>query len=69
MTGDQKMSELRRHLQDLRLESRDLDATIARLSVDPMQDQLRLYRSKKRKLQVKDIITRLESQLIPDLDA
>jgi len=69
MTGDKKMSELRRHLQELRLESRDLDATIARLSVDPTEDQLQFYRSKKRKLQLKDIIARLESQLIPNLDA
>ncbi|CAK0773061.1 conserved hypothetical protein [Gammaproteobacteria bacterium] len=69
MTGNQTMSELRHHLQELHLESRALDATIARLSEDPMQDQLQLYRSKKRKLQLKNIISRLESQLIPDLDA
>jgi hypothetical protein len=32
-------------------------------------DQLRLRRLKKRKLKLKDWISRLESKLIPDLDA
>ena len=32
-------------------------------------DQLLLRRMKKRKLQLKDQIARLKSQLIPDLDA
>ena len=42
---------------------------IDRLQHDPMVDQLRIRRLKKRKLLLKDMITALESELIPDLDA
>jgi hypothetical protein len=58
-----------RHLVELRVEHRDLDEAIARLAADPASNQLHLTRLKKRKLQLKDAITRLESRLIPDLDA
>jgi hypothetical protein len=54
---------------ELRIEHRDLDEAIHRLAADPLADQLRLRRLKKRKLLLKDTIARLESQLIPDLDA
>ena len=56
-------------IAELREEHRDLDEAIARMSEDPSVDQLRLTRLKKRKLKLKDWISRLESQLIPDLDA
>jgi hypothetical protein len=56
-------------LTELREEHRDLDDAIHRLALDPMADQLRLTRLKKRKLLLKDSIARLESSLIPDLDA
>lgn len=56
-------------LNELRIEHRDLDDVIARLSVDTDVDQLRLKRLKKRKLFLKDCIAALESRLIPDLDA
>lgn len=58
-----------RTLSILKSEHRDLDATIARLAVDPGNDELELKRLKKRKLFLKDTIAILESQLIPDLDA
>lgn len=61
--------ELRERLAQLRLEHRDLDDVIARLSQDSATDQLQLVRMKKRKLLLKDMIARLESQLIPDLNA
>lgn len=60
---------LRDQITELRVEHRDLDEAIDRLSADPWPDQLRLTRLKKRKLQLKDAIARLESRLIPDLDA
>ena len=62
-------SETRRLLADLREEHRDLDLAIQRMVMDPLQDQLHLRRLKKRKLKLKDWIARLESKLIPDLDA
>ena len=62
-------SETAQLLAELRIEHRDLDEAIARLSENPSVDQLRLTRMKKRKLKLKDWIASLESQLIPDLDA
>lgn len=56
-------------LKELRIAHRDLDEVIERLSVDPLVDQLQLKRLKKRKLVLKDLINRLESELIPDLKA
>jgi hypothetical protein len=56
-------------LRQLRIEHRDLDEVISRLSLDLHIDQLQLKRLKKRKLLLKDQIARLESQLIPDLNA
>jgi hypothetical protein len=56
-------------LKELRIAHRDLDDVITRLSDDPAVDQLQLKRLKKRKLMLKDLITRLESELIPDLNA
>lgn len=59
----------RETLKELRVAHRDLDDVINRLGEDPVVDQLQLKRLKKRKLYLKDSITRLESQLIPDLNA
>ncbi len=56
-------------LRQLRIEHRDLDEVITRLSLDVHVDELQLKRLKKRKLMLKDQITRLESELIPDLNA
>jgi hypothetical protein len=56
-------------LRDLRVEHRDLDRVISELTVDPAVDQIMLKRLKKRKLMLKDMITQLESDRIPDLNA
>ena len=56
-------------LRQLRIEHRDLDDVITRLSLDFDVDELQLKRLKKRKLMIKDQIAKLESQLIPDLNA
>lgn len=58
-----------RHLVELRQEHRDLDSAIATLAIDAHADELQVRRLKKRKLLLKDCIARLESRLIPDLDA
>ena len=56
-------------LRELRVSHQDLDYLIDSLSHDPMVDQLRIRRLKKRRLVLKDMITQLESELIPDMDA
>ncbi len=56
-------------LRTLRIEHRDLDDIISRLSMDFKVDELQMKRLKRRKLLLKDQIARLESQLIPDLNA
>ncbi len=57
------------HLKELRIAHRDLDETIMELNQNPHVDQLQIRRLKRQKLMLKDMITRLESQLIPDLNA
>lgn len=56
-------------LASLRLEHRDLDDVIALLYSQTPVDQLQIQRMKKRKLLLKDLIMRLESQLLPDIIA
>jgi hypothetical protein len=55
-----------RKLTELKLEHRDLDLAIERLTADASADELTVKRLKKRKLWLKDCIARLESALIPD---
>jgi len=62
-------SEIARKLVELKVEHRDLDMVIARLTADPASDELQVRRLKKRKLRIKDMISYLENKLIPDLDA
>ncbi len=56
-------------LRELRVNHRDLDYLIDSLTHDPMVDQLRVRRLKKKRLVLKDMISQLESELIPDMDA
>lgn len=60
---------LETRLRELEVEHRDLDQIVLHLSAQPGVDELLLKRLKKRKLQLKDQMTRLKSLLIPDLDA
>ncbi|GIK98777.1 MAG: hypothetical protein BroJett029_29860 [Alphaproteobacteria bacterium] len=64
-----EQAELRQRLEELRSEHRDLDDVIRRLADGGPFDQLQLQRLKKRKLLLKDQITRLESKLLPDIIA
>ncbi len=56
-------------LKFLRVEHQDLDQVIKALHANANTDQLLIQRLKKRKLLLKDQIQRLESDLIPDMDA
>ncbi len=60
---------IRRKIEALKVEHRDLDEVIARLSEDHTQDELQIRRLKRRKLLLKDQITLLERQLVPDIPA
>jgi hypothetical protein len=57
---------LRARLVELRVEHRDLDEAIDRLTLTPPEDDLMLRRLKKRKLVIKDRISALERLLDPD---
>jgi len=59
-------SAIARNLAELKLEHRDLDVAIERLTADTSADDLSVKRLKKRKLWLKDCIAKLESALIPD---
>ena len=58
-----------RWLETLRMEHRDLDLAINHLMTSRHHDNMRIQRLKRRKLKLKDAIHKLESELIPDLDA
>lgn len=60
---------IKQRLDELRVEHRDMDEIIHRLIDDPKVDQLQVRRLKKRKLGLKDMILKLESKLIPDIEA
>jgi hypothetical protein len=61
--------ELRKRLELLRIEHRDLDAAIAALTGTGSGDQLQIARLKKRKLAIRDQIAILEDYLLPDIIA
>jgi hypothetical protein len=61
--------EMRKRLEALRIEHRDLDAAIEALSSSGNSDQLQIARLKKRKLLLRDQIVILEDHLIPDIIA
>ena len=62
-------NELRAKLEELRIEHRDLDLAIQRMSETAPFNQLEIQRFKKRKLLLKDQIIKLESKLLPDIIA
>ena len=53
----------------MRQEHRDLDAAIAFMVESGGADVIRVQRMKKRKLALKDRISRLEDRLLPDIIA
>ncbi len=61
--------ELREQLTNLRTEHRSLDDEIIALEATGSADQLLVKRLKKKKLVLKDQITIIEDQLLPDIIA
>ena len=62
-------SGIERKLSELRAAHRALDARIDQLTRDNFPDQIEMQRLKKQKLALKDLIVRLESNLLPDIIA
>ena len=66
---DDNQDQIFAQLHQLESEHRDLDDVIERLGDDKPFDQLKLQRLKKRKLALKDEITKLRSRILPDIIA
>jgi hypothetical protein len=58
-----------KQLEELKLEHRDLDDVIDHLIETRPFDQLQIQRLKKRKLMLKDQMSKLESKILPDIIA
>lgn len=63
------MEQIKQRIIELQIEHRDLDEAIDRLASQSGVDELKLRRMKKRKLQIKDAISLLQMQLVPDVPA
>jgi hypothetical protein len=61
--------ELQAKLNELLTEHRDLDSAIDALVAAGSTDQVQVARLKKRKLRLKDEITMVQGQLVPDIIA
>jgi hypothetical protein len=69
MTVLSEQELLKIQLDELKREHRALDEAISALQTDQHADPLSLSRLKKRKLMLKDRITRIEDELYPDIIA
>lgn len=67
--SEEEKAQIQQRLHALEIEHHDLDDIIDRLAIDPGQDRLQLQRLKKRKLMLKDQISKLRTRLIPDIIA
>jgi len=65
--SEDEISDIKTRVIELKLEHRDLNQLIEQLVRDPSFEELHIKRLKKRKLQVKDELARLENKLIPDI--
>jgi len=66
--ADQEQAEIRLIVARLRQEHEDFDAAINAM-IQTGCDALRIQRMKKKKLAIKDKLTKLEDQIIPDIIA
>ncbi len=66
---DLDVETVKQRIAALKTEHRDLDEAIARLTEQVPADNLQLQRFKKRKLALKDRISKLENTLLPDIIA
>jgi hypothetical protein len=66
---DLEVEALKQRIAALKAEHRDLDEAISRLAERVPFNNLNLQRLKKRRLALKDLIAKLESNLLPDIIA
>ena len=64
--SEEEIKQIKATIAELQLEHRDLDLLIEQLARDPAFEEMHIKRLKKRKLQLKDQLARLEDDLIPD---
>ena len=69
MSESPNFESIRRRIVELQLEHKGLDAMIDAMGADTGFDELQLRRLKKRRLQIRDAISLLQMQLIPDVPA
>ena len=60
---------LKSRLEEAKVQHRELDDAIRSMQRDAVADPLQIQRMKKRKLQLKDAIAKLESKLRPEIIA
>jgi len=65
----QSEAAIRAQIAHLRQEHQDLDAAVRALETQPQADQLQVARLKKKKLVLRDQISKLEDGLTPDIIA
>jgi len=63
------LEALRARLSMLKMEHEDLDAAVRALEALAGPDQIQIARLKKKKLALRDEISRIEDQLFPDIIA
>ncbi|MBX4957859.1 YdcH family protein [Rhizobium lentis] len=66
--ADQEQAEIRLMVARLRQEHEDFDAAINAM-IETGCDALRIQRMKKKKLVIKDRLSKLEDQIVPDIIA
>lgn len=64
---EEEIARIKVLVEEIKLEHHDLDQIIERLACDPTFEELHIKRLKKRKLQLRDQLARLEDELIPDI--
>jgi hypothetical protein len=69
MNDDLSEELLLAKLAELRQDHADLDAAVQAIALSPLPDMLLIARLKRKKLALKDEMTRIEDQLTPDIIA
>ena len=64
---EEELNNIRKRVIELKLEHRDLDDAIEVMIATGAFEELKIKRMKRRKLQLKDDIARLENTLLPDI--